>query len=88
MGLEWSSHGYPGEGACPGLCTFLGGQELDNRQSTSKLVSPGNPRVNLTDLTKQKIGAGEMAQGLRALTTLEEDLGFIPSTHVAAPNHS
>jgi hypothetical protein len=31
-------------------------------------------------------GAGEMAQQLRALTALPEDLGSIPSTHMAAHN--
>ena len=29
-------------------------------------------------------GAGEMAQGLRALAALPEDLSLIPSTHMAA----
>ena len=33
------------------------------------------------------LGAGEMAQWLRALTVLPEDLGLIPSTHKAAHNY-
>ena len=32
------------------------------------------------------IGTGEMAQKLRALAALAEDLGVIPSTHMAAHN--
>ena len=35
---------------------------------------------------KCKAGAGQMAQWLRALPALPEDLGSIPSTHVAAHN--
>jgi len=30
------------------------------------------------------MGAGEMVQGLRALAALPEDLGSVPTTHVAA----
>jgi hypothetical protein len=33
-----------------------------------------------------KLGAGEMTQWLRALTAFPEDLGSIPSTHMAAHN--
>jgi hypothetical protein len=36
---------------------------------------------------KEKLGAGEMAQGLRALTTLLEVLSSIPSNHMVAHNH-
>jgi hypothetical protein len=32
-------------------------------------------------------GVGEMAQQLRALTVLPENLGSIPSTHMAVPHH-
>ena len=32
-------------------------------------------------------GDGEMAQQLRALSTLAENLGSVPSTHMAAHNH-
>jgi hypothetical protein len=32
-------------------------------------------------------GAGEMAQQLRALTALPEDLSSIPSNHMVAYNH-
>ena len=32
------------------------------------------------------VGAGEMAQRLRALTALPGDLGSVPSTHMAAHN--
>ena len=33
------------------------------------------------------LGTGEMAQQLRALSALAEDLGSIPSTHMVANNH-
>jgi hypothetical protein len=33
---------------------------------------------------KKHIGAGEVAQWLRALSALPEDLNSIPSTHMAA----
>jgi hypothetical protein len=36
---------------------------------------------------KIKIGAGDMAQQLRALPALPENPGSIPSTHMAAHNH-
>jgi hypothetical protein len=32
-------------------------------------------------------GAGEMAQQLRALVTLEEDLGSVPNTFMVAHSH-
>lgn len=32
--------------------------------------------------TKQSHGVGEMAQQIKALTAFEEDLGFIPRTHI------
>jgi hypothetical protein len=32
-------------------------------------------------------GAGEMAQGLKALTALPEDLGSSPRTHMVSPKH-
>jgi len=38
-------------------------------------------------LIKKNLGAGEMPQQLRALTTLPEVLSSIPSNHVVAPNH-
>ena len=38
-------------------------------------------------LESQHLGAGEMAQRLRALSTLLEDLGSIISTHMAAYGH-
>jgi hypothetical protein len=34
-----------------------------------------------------KLGAGEMAQQLRALTALPEVLSSIPSNHMVAHNH-
>jgi hypothetical protein len=34
-----------------------------------------------------KIGAGEMAQQLRALTALPKVLSLIPSNHMVAHNH-
>jgi hypothetical protein len=36
-------------------------------------------------LTHKLRGAGEMAQQLRTLAALPEDLGLVPRTHVAAP---
>jgi hypothetical protein len=36
---------------------------------------------------KNELGAGEMAQGLRALTVLPEVLSSIPSNHMVAHNH-
>jgi hypothetical protein len=38
-------------------------------------------------LLKDKPWAGEMAQRLRALTALPEDLSSIPSNHMVAHNH-
>ena len=40
-----------------------------------------------TQTTKQFMGAGEMAQRLRALTALPEVLSSIPSSHMEAHNH-
>jgi hypothetical protein len=40
-----------------------------------------------SDLGTTNLGAGEMAQQLRALTTLAEDQGSIPSTLMVAHNH-
>jgi hypothetical protein len=55
--------------------------ERDNRRKAlpSTLV--------LSYFKKQKPGAGEMAQRLKALTTLPEVLSSIPSNHMAAYNH-
>ena len=38
-------------------------------------------------INKEEVGAGEMAQQLRALTTLPEVLSSIPSNHMVAHNH-
>ena len=43
--------------------------------------------VPSTHIKKFTIGAGEMAQWLRALAALPKDLSSIPSTHMAAHNH-
>jgi hypothetical protein len=40
----------------------------------------------MTTLTK-KVGGGEMAQGLRALAALSEDLSSIRSNYMLAHNH-
>ena len=45
-----------------------------------------NLELILTKLKTCLSGAGEMAQWLGALTALPEDLGSIPSTHMAAHN--
>ena len=34
-----------------------------------------------------EVGGGEMAQQLRALSALAEDLGLAPGTHTVAHNH-
>jgi hypothetical protein len=39
------------------------------------------------NLKKKNLGAGEMAQQLKALTALPEVLSSIPSTHMVAHNH-
>lgn len=41
---------------------------------------------NLVPIIKIKIGVGEIAQQLRELIILPEDLGSIPSTHMVAHN--
>lgn len=38
-------------------------------------------------LLNEFIGSGKMAQWLRALAALEEDLGLVPSTHMLVFNH-
>jgi len=43
--------------------------------------------MDLHGLRKAIKGAGEMAQQLRALTALPEDLSSIPSNHMVAHNH-
>ena len=53
--------------------------------STSKLLSRGDfSRVYITDLTSFNLGAGEMAQWLRTLVALAEDLGLVSSIYMAA----
>jgi hypothetical protein len=42
---------------------------------------------NKTKQTKKMVGAGEMAQGLRALTALPENQCSVPGTHMIAYNH-
>jgi hypothetical protein len=48
-----------------------------------------NPHIHEIKIIFKKGGggAGEMAQRLRALTTLPEVLSFIPSNHMVAHNH-
>ena len=46
-------------------------------------LSPFALNSFLTDL----LWAGEVAQRLRALAALPEDLGSVPSTHMVAPDH-
>jgi hypothetical protein len=41
----------------------------------------------INKLKKKKVGAGEMAQWLRAQTALPEVLSSIPSNHMVAHNH-
>ena len=39
-------------------------------------------------LNKNEIGAREMAQWLKTVAALAEDVGLIPSTHIAAHCHT
>jgi hypothetical protein len=50
---------------------------------------PLQPHINkgFNLLKKKLLGAGEMAQWLRALTALPEVLSSIPSNHMVAHNH-
>lgn len=41
---------------------------------------------NTCEVKSSHLGAGEMAQRLRALTALPEVLSSIPSNHMVAPN--
>ena len=43
--------------------------------------------VNFNDIKLNEIGAGEMAQRLRALSALLEFLSSNPSNHMVAHNH-
>ena len=47
---------------------------------------PSVIRKRLKAIIKERHGAGEMTQGLRAVAALPEDLALIPSTHMAAPS--
>jgi hypothetical protein len=44
-------------------------------------------RRGLTPFLRKLLGAGEMAQRLRALTALPKVLSSIPSNHMVAHNH-
>jgi hypothetical protein len=69
---------------CPSLSHESLGPVLDGFMSAShKLQSSESRNLNL----KNKNGVGEMAQLLRALTTLSEVLNSIPSNHMVANNH-
>jgi len=46
----------------------------------------GNDQQNKTE-QEWEVGAGEMAQWLRALTALPEVLSSIPSSHMVAHSH-
>lgn len=46
-------------------------------------VRPEDPRGAMTSVCR----AGEVAQQLRAPVALAEDMGLIPSTHMAVRNH-
>jgi hypothetical protein len=48
---------------------------------------PGLFRETLSQSKNQNLGAGEMAQHLRALTALPEVLSSSPSNHMVAHNH-
>ena len=49
----------------------------------------GNPELNCKMLSSSlhQTGAGEVAQGLRVLAAIPEDLGSIPSNYMAAYNY-
>jgi hypothetical protein len=46
-----------------------------------------NSHLKTKNKTKQKKRTGEMAQWLRALTVLLEDLSLNPNNHMVAHNH-
>ena len=50
-------------------------------------VSKESSKVVFYSSTSNSLGAGEMAQWLRALTALPEVLSSIPSNHMVAHNH-
>jgi hypothetical protein len=57
------------------------------QENTPSCVCPSKAQFNETDfLKKPKVGAGEMAQWLRALTALQDVLSSIPSNHMVAHN--
>ena len=58
-------------------------RSYDNWQKSLNLLNLLFLMAMATDTNK---GLGEMAQQLRALAALPEDLGSIPSTHTAAHN--
>jgi hypothetical protein len=52
---------------------------------TSETIS--QPQLNVCLCKSCFVGAGEMAQQLRALTVLPEVLSSIPRNHIVAHNH-
>ena len=59
----------------------------DGEEEEEKRGLQVNKKIFKIDVLIEREGAGEMAQRLRALVALPEDLGSIPSTHRADYNH-
>jgi hypothetical protein len=60
-------------------------EDLNNRMAASSCLCPIKWRVFLElGLRFMEVGAGKMAQQLRATVALPEDPGSIPSTHMTA----
>ena len=59
----------------------------DGEEEEEKRGLQVNKKIFKIDVLIEREGAGEMAQRLRALVALPQDLGSIPSTHRAAYNH-
>ena len=65
----------------------LGHTEFQVRLSHRKRPGLGGKKREREKKKKGRKGAGEMAQWLRALSTLPEVLSSIPSNHMVAHNH-
>ena len=73
-----------------GRCVWVQGQpglesEFQDSQSYTKKPCLWKKQKERKEITL--LGAGEMAQWLRALTALPEVLSSIPSNHMVAHNH-
>ena len=81
--------GEKGLGGNPECCDGLAMPALGaaREQGSSELVpAPLLFYPHGTEAKRGYVGAGEMAQWLRARIALPEDLGSVPSTHMVAHN--